>query len=76
MEKNLEILNGYLNNYSKLPVSDSIKIKERFDLGAIPKNRRVFVPGPQDARPESLDHYRASLTFYGCRNNVSIFLMI
>ena len=73
----LETLNGYLDDYSNLPILDTIKVKDNFDLSAIPKKRSVFVPGPKDPRADSLENqYRASLTFYTCNNTVSLLNLI
>ena len=64
-------MNGYLDEYAKLPVLESIKsMTDRFDLNILPNHRRVFVPGPTDAKSENEQLYRASLTFYACDNNV------
>ena len=71
---NLETLNGYLDDYSTLPIIDSIEVKDKIDMSNIPKNRRLFVPGPKDPRNASIENqYRASLTFYTCHNTVNLY---
>jgi Zn-dependent M16 (insulinase) family peptidase len=71
VENNLKVLNEYLDEYAKLPVLNTIKpMENRFDLNLLPKQRRVFVPGPTDAKSEDEQLYRASLTFYACDNTV------